>query len=460
MMREHTARGEQAGGCISRRGLILGGLALAGCSPSNARPTIEGLDEPVASGEIYASAVQELLDRRAKALLAKDERTFLADLDESNDALIRKQKMLFDNLTQLEFKSLRYIVPGSRWTPENGVYPVRPVLQVTQLTIDDGPSDVAPAEGYQFSLARKGDKLVITDVIHGTMQNRAELLLPANLLTDVPWDSTPLQVKRVGNVWLAADSSVPNLDEYASAASSQVEFVERLWGDRTKFPGSLLFFTNDADNFAAWYGLGQSPDKDQLDKIEGITAALFGVRNDGRVYNGQYVGARIVVSLENIADWGDDPALVMRHELAHGITSRARSTDIGVGISMGAPRWAVEGFARWTETIDNPRRRQAEAWAASQGAAAGKFKGVPTSDTFYDDAVFNYALSSTIFSFVEELKGRETAVEFYAKTIKYSEFETSNFVDKPAFDGICRRVLGMGAATFLDRWASFVRAGA
>jgi hypothetical protein len=94
--------------------------------------------------------------------------------------------------------------------------------------------------------------------------------------------------------------------------------------------------------------------------------------------------------------------------------------------------------------------------------ARGKFKGKPPlSKTFYGkDIGFNYAVSATVFSFVERLKGRAAAVEFYAKVITYSDSDSEALVDLPAFDGICKRVVGLSGKAFVEQWASYVRRGA
>jgi hypothetical protein len=96
------------------------------------------------------------------------------------------------------------------------------------------------------------------------------------------------------------------------------------------------------------------------------------------------------------------------------------------------------------------------------GVRQGRFDGtLPASATFQvgDDATvtFNYDLSSTVFTFVERLKGLDTAVDFYSQAVHEAETNRGALVTQPAFDGICQAELGMTGPDFLSRWSAFVR---
>lgn len=381
-------------------------------------------------------------------MTAGDEGAFLADLDQGNAKLIDQQKMFFANLRQFKVSSFRYIVPNEP-RPEGDVYRFTPVQEVIQLDADAAPGGVSPAGSYRYSVVQRGGKLVVVEILPITKQNHEKLGLPFFLEADAPWLLTPLKVKYAGNVCLAADASVPDLDRYVGAAGNEVRAVEALWGDRLRFPGHVLFLTRDRDNFKNWFSFGTGGTFKP--GIEGFESPQFGVRNNGDIYRDQYAGARIVCNLANSEQNGNDPRRVMRHELIHAITSRAMET---IGFVTGAATWAVEGFATH---MDGSGYRA----GLAQGLAAGKFKNrMPLSETFYgEDRSFNYSLSATAFAFAERIKGRAAAVEFYAKVIGFSNLEGGD-TRLPAFDGICRRVLGMNASTFYQQWSGYVRRGA
>src|SRR5690606_6985690 len=283
-----------------------------------------------------------------------------------------------------------------------------------QLTADEGPGGVAPASSFRISAVQRDGKLVITDMtgLSGTDADEPGMSgLPAH----APWHLTPLTVKHSDNVCLIGDSSVSDLDRYAAVAGAEAKFVEKLWGDRLRFPGHVLFLTRDEGTFRTWFGAGESDER-----VEGFQFPQYGVRQTGEMYTEQYAGSRMVVNLKRIESFGDDPRLVMRHELAHAVTARVtspvgRAAWLGHGpprsayaglrrvfnlkriesvgddprlvrlhelahaftsratapvgraawLVQGPPRWAIEGFARWTEGNAEAQRRY----------AAGRFKG-------------------------------------------------------------------------------------
>lgn len=441
----------------SRRAVLLAGLAIAGCGHQPAHPVIEQSDQPKAGDEMVVDALSGIAQRRAKAVLGQDESAFLADLDPSNTKLIKAQKMIFANLRQFGFHTLRFVTPATSVAPTRGVYRF-PVVQITQLSIDEAIGGVAPAETFEYSLSKRGEKVTVTDIVAVTSSNAGQYRTDPNVFADAPWNTTPLTVVRAGHVWLAGDHTVPDLGRYAAAAQSEAKRVERLWGRRTRFPGYLLFFTRDDDNFRAWYGASASGNFGT--DVEGFTFPREGVRANGDVYTDQYASARIVVNLSSTQVVSDDPALVMRHELAHAITTRAERVDASLDtLAIAAPNWAIEGFARWMETVDNPSRAASVRREVAAGVAAGKFHGVPPrSDEFYQrDVFFNYALGSTVFDFVEQAKGRDAAVEFYATVIRYPDVEDMPLVKHEVFNDICHRIMGTSSTAFLARWAGFVR---
>ncbi|GAA3780051.1 hypothetical protein GCM10022225_80360 [Plantactinospora mayteni] len=439
--------------------MLLGaGLLVAGCGGPE-RPTISSADN-TSEEDAQKKRLVEILDGRAKALQAKDEAAFLADLDQSNDKLIEQEKALFANLRQFKFKQFRYL-SNKAMLPDivEGGSEFGPIIQIAQLDVDDGPGGVAPGETYKYRLVRKDGKLVVGGITGANLSNASDGAM-SGPLADSPWHFGPLKVIQAGNVWLAADRTVSDLDRYAAVAEREARWVEALWGDRTRFPGHVLFFTKDAENLKKWFSVGASDKgEDFIETILGFQHRTDGVRKDGSVYKGQYAGARIAVNLGNILRSKEDPARTVRHELAHAVTSRA-TVVTSIGALFGAPTWAVEGFASWTEGVDNAGNRASVRSEVARGVAAGKFKGrTPDQTEFYGkDISFNYALGSTVFRYAEQTKGRDAAVEFYARIIEH--IEGSGFTATPAFDGICQRVLGMSGGAFMERWAGFVRRGA
>lgn len=446
---------------LSRRAVLLAGLAVAGCGQvGGPRPTIRTISHED-SGDPEADALRAILDRRAKALRDGDERVFLADLDQRNAQLISDQKRLFANLRRFEFANFSYVTDQASQVRENGDNAFKPVLQISQLVTDAGPGGVAPAETFQFNLADQGGRQVVTDIRGLSVETMGDVAL-GGPLADAPWNFTPLRVIRAGKAWLAGDATVEDLDRYADAARTHQYEVEALWGNRLKFPGYVLFFTRSTENFKKWFSIGRFDNFDA--GVEGIEIPLQGVRRNGEVYQGQYAGSRIVVNLTSTGTFGDDPELVMRHELAHAVTSRA--TTVGnsfLALRASAPQWAVEGFARWVETLNNPERLAFSRYVVRVAVESDHFSGKPpSSKEFYGGAngAFNYDLGASVFRYIESVRDQDTAVEFYARVIAHAESPDSPLVEQPVFDEICRSVLGRRGSAFVEQWADWVRRGA
>ncbi|GAA1381093.1 hypothetical protein [Catellatospora chokoriensis] len=447
---------------LPRRSVLLGGagLILSACSEKREQPPplITERTAPSLARDPHierVSAVNEILARRVKAVRDGDERVFLADLDQTNTALVQQQRMLFANLRQFKLTTFNYVIPPAELVEVSGEQMVCPVVGIIQFSIDDAGTGVMPGETFQYTLVQRDGQFRIKDITAKTEQNAGTLNLRGPM-ADAPWNSTPLKVTTVGNVWLASDASVTDLDAYISAAQHEAQRIDTLWGSRTRYPGSLLFLTRDSEAFKTWYSFGSAGN--YKDTIEGIAPHPEGVRTNGEPYTGQHAGSRAVVNLKRVDAIDDDPRRVIRHELAHGVTARARMTASGfINGHDGPPLWAVEGFAAWTETLDSP----ALAAAYRRGANTGFNGKLPRSTDFYSkNSGGNYAMGAAAFLLAEKLKGRQAAVDFYASLIQHTDLGDLAVAEMPVFDGICKQALGISAASYTSQWAAYVKAGA
>src|SRR5689334_21050463 len=86
---------------------LLSGL-LTACSDDDKASA----DDP---GTVSAAEAQTLLDTRATAVLDGDLTSFLATLDSSDAALVKRQRRYFANMQDLPLKTLQYTVLKSGW---------------------------------------------------------------------------------------------------------------------------------------------------------------------------------------------------------------------------------------------------------------------------------------------------------------------------------------------------------
>lgn len=431
-------------------------LLLVACGNNRATIVSESVNN---GGEATVDDLQKIVDQRAQAVLHHDQHAYLADLDTSNQRMTAQQRMTFANLTQFQFSDFHFVLDQTnRRTAEGNAKVTRffPVVQIAQLAATDaGPPGVAPGESFEYDLTTKNGKWTVADLLPLTREMVSARGLVYAPPADAPWDVTPLKVVHVGDVWVAGDDSVRDLDKYAEAARAEVGRVEGVWGQRTRFPGYALFLSSNKDHLHAWYSLGAF-----IDKYEGVAVPVQGVRTNGQIYQGQYVGSRVVVNLLNIALLGSNPNPVMRHELTHAVTTRAMLVQSGGDTFVAqVPRWAQEGFARYVESMDNPAGTLA---SVGQGVRQGKFNGkLADSDHFYDGddgtVGFNYDLGASTFIWIAQTRGQSTAVEFFARLSQYADVSGQSLVETPVFDSLCNQVLGMSASSFLSQWGAYVR---
>lgn len=478
------------------------GLLLPGCGRSG-QPVVDSHDS--ASADVPTGAqLQAMLDRRARAQRDGDERAYLADLDANNDELVRRERMVFDNLRQFPVEDLQFVgvppegipdefepepmpreayVDEEAWEREwgdwrpSGPWHFVPVVKVVRLATDDRTDGVlGPGETYEYTVARRNGGWVIADIVpfageefdrrRGNLMGR-ELSSPERFArADAPWNLDPLHVIRAGNVWLAGDDSVDDLDRYAAAAEIEAAQVESMWGSRPRFPGHVMFFTRDHGRLGAWFDLRRALD---LDRFTGVALPRPGVRDNGEVLSAQHASARMAINLSLTEEYTDDPRSTMRHELVHAVTARAE----GTGDRLGFPaRWAVEGFARYIEVRGDADRERTQRYWAAQGVGRGIVPAgaLPRSLGFYagdrEAVAGRYALGYTLFRYVEQLRDMETAIDLYEEVIRFHDaggdmFEAGDdFADTDDFDAVCRDVVGTGRADLLRQWSTFVAQGA
>lgn len=424
--------------------------------------------------------LQALLDRRAQAQLAGDEEGFLADLDPSNTEMLERERLEFANLQRFEVADIRYATgqvgktgryepPPHPFEERTEPYAFMPVIKAVRLSADaDLQSVSGPGEAFEYLVDRRGGRWAVVDIVPMSIaeQERRKGSDQGFISTNIPpahapWHHDALQVINVGNVWLVADDSVGDLGRYAAEAAAEAERAEEMWGDRPRFPGHVLFFTRRKKTLARWYEAGRDADASGL--REGYALGISGVRDDGTVYPSEYAGARNLIFLPAVDEHGWGYRLTMRHELTHTVTRRAYGTGDNP-LFTTPPTWAVEGFATYISVRGMPAEESTVRQIALQG-----FDGTfPNSDAFQRGNArrvgTNYAVSATVFRFVERMADMTTAIDFYRELIKWDDGPRFGvyepFVTKPAFDGVCRTVLDMGSVTFHERWSDFVRSGA
>ncbi|MFF4775061.1 hypothetical protein ACFY05_19595 [Microtetraspora fusca] len=407
--------------------------------------------------------VKRFIDRRNAALRSGDEQAWLAGVDTSNAALMAGQKLQFANLRKFHWETLQ-LSSG----PSSG-----PLVAEPQRYTKTLPQDV---DGFKVRLVSKlagvdrdssaSDFIYLFAMVNGqyTMVDVGPVTDDYGLTYDSPWELTPLTVAKRGDVVLATDGSVPDFGAYAKVAARASATVRRDWLGNPAPGGFALFLTSRPASYKKWFGAGTPS------WSEGVEISLLGANTDKVNVTGHYAGSRIVVNMESTLK-SDDPLLVMKHEITHAITTAVQPVDIelgpvrgtaGKGLSLSAPRWASEGFARYIE--NRGTQAAADRWVIRDGLAKGLLRAdLPNNEHFYDDKYrsFNYSLGWSLFQFIAEVKGHATTLKVYLGLVTRPSFGNMQGSDA-LFDTLYRLKLQRepfvttSSSLFWQQWTAYL----
>ncbi|WP_214327420.1 hypothetical protein [Nonomuraea sediminis] len=434
---------------------LLGGCRLPG--------RLTGVEKTRDATDMQAD-VKRFIDRRNAALRSGDEQAWLAGVDTSNAALVAAQKLQFENLRKFQWETLQ-LSSG----PSDGPLVAKPQRHAKTL-----PQD---ADGFKVRLVSKlagvdrdgsaSDFIYLFAMLNGqyTMIDVGPVTDDYGLTYDSPWELTRLTVVKKGDVVLATDGSVPDFDAYAKVAARASAEVRRDWLGNPAPAGFALFLTGRPASYKKWFGAGTP------NWSEGVEIPLLGANADKVNVTGHYAGSRIVVNMKSALK-SDNPLLVMKHEITHAISAAVQEVDIELGpvngdksksLSLSAPRWAVEGFARYIENRGTPAA--SDRWVIRDGLAKGLLRAdLPNNEHFYDDKYrsFNYSLGWSLFQFIAEAKGHATAVKVYVGLVTRPSFGNMQGSDA-LFDTLYRLKLqrepfvSTSGSLFWQQWTAFLR---
>ncbi|MGI9157512.1 MAG: peptidase MA family metallohydrolase [Marmoricola sp.] len=303
--------------------------------------------------------MQQLLDRRAAAVLADDEDAFLATVAPGRPAFLAQQRQVFDNLRLLPVADLSFRLDGAR------------ILRSLTLDGFDGQPEVGPAG---FGAERRGHRLLVVPPS------------PAERGTD-PWDLTAIEVRAGPRVLAVSDrASRSRVDDVMSAVSHGIPDVERAvpgdWGDTV-----VVYVFADP---AVLTSYAQVPGGN-LRHLGGISFPVRGGPHGRRV-----VGSRLALLPGAMDVETGELARIVRHELTH----------VAVGArANGVPLWLSEGIAEYVAALPVPASKQRIATVAVRDARHGGVE-LPDAATFNDaDQDLHYSVAWMACSYLADKHG-------------------------------------------------------
>ncbi|WP_158840425.1 hypothetical protein [Saccharothrix deserti] len=397
------------------------GVAVVPVSPSMPSASADTVSSP------RADAIRSLLERRARALLERDETAFTADLDPQADPGFRqRQRDLFRNLAAVPLAEWEYRLEGETdlsaldlpagdewWAPD-----VR--LSYRLSGVDVEPS----SQGMAYLFTRRGDQWYL---------NSDTALEPIGKRTwRGPWDFGPCHVLTgTGGFVLSHPGGEVLAARVLAELDGAVTAVTEVWGAAWSRQVAVLIPAS-AEEMVALVGPGFA------------TGSIAGVAVADRIDPDTHTarGQRVVLNPDSAGVLSPlSLRVLLRHEITH-IAARGETVD-------GAPMWVLEGFADYVgyRRSDVPPRKAAPLLAAQvrQGLptalpADGDFRGAAMELAYQQSWSLNLYLASSL--------GEPGLVQLYRRLARVRASEV---------DGVLVEVTGDDTAALVRGWQDFLR---
>jgi hypothetical protein len=370
-----------------------------------------------------------MLQRRATAILERDQAAFLATVDPKADPeFVAAQAALFANLDGVPLAEWSYEVDGAfvaalpdRPGDDAPLWAPHTTLRYALDGVDTVPT--SRPLGYLY-VERNGQWFLTSDSALGPDAERT---------WRGPWDFGPcVTVAARGGLVLGHNGQERLLTSLAAELDGAIAAVTEMWGTEWSHRVAVLLPAT-VDEMRELVGPAFA--------VKGIAAAAVADQVD--VANRTAVGQRVVLNPDQAGKLSRSAMrIVLRHEITH-VAARASTVD-------GAPMWLLEGFADYVGYRGSgltPREAAPDLVRALR--AGGLPGGLPTDDDFHggnDNLDLTYQLAWSAALHVVDLAGEEGLVRLYRL------IAGGPTVDPSTVDGALRQVLGLDMAGFVASW--------
>lgn len=385
------------------------------------------------------AAIQELLDRRARAFLDRDRDAFLATIDRGATAFKARQRRLFDYSGDIPFAEYRLVADWSRYGD---------LARARDLDAYEGASSVViPLTQERYRIRGFDDQDAVEDAFYTFVERDGEWFIGDDTdLDDIglltvrhPWDFGELVTIRSRHFLalgppcaaagtLCADRYLLDIAEEALQRTNATWSVR--WANRVVLvvPPSdealqrMLQATFDAAKFVAFAYSTVDP--------ESLT----------------YTGDRILVNPSVIAGRPrDDVVTIMAHELLHIATRDVSGPFV--------PLFADEGLAEVAGYGDLPGLEFFDAIVAGGGFDSTLPEDFQFSTGSGTDIYLSYQEAQSAVRFFIDRWGREKFIRFYERLgrARVTEGLATWHVERAL-----RRTIDIGLSGFEKAWASSI----
>ena len=381
--------------------------------------------ELLPDGALVAPAVEELLDRRGRALLARDRAGFLATVDASATAFLARQAALFDALAEVPLTRWSYAVDPAHVQPDDSALTARygtwwaPAVTLRHA-LEGDVEPFAARQSLTFVLRADGWRVAADDdfAARGAPGDRAL------------WDAGPVVATRgARSLVLAHPADRARLPALARAVDAAVPRVTQVWGEGWPQRVTVLVPADarELDDLVDVPG--------GLDRVVALALAGPGGQGD-----------RVLVNPGLFDRLGPNGlSVVLAHEITH-VAARPATGPV-------TPRWLSEGladlvgFAGQDVTVAVAAAELAADVRAGRGPAA-----LPRDEDFAGDApglAQAYEGSWLAVELLQRTYGRPALLALYR--------ELGTRTDPPALEELLRERLGTSTQELTSRWSAALR---
>jgi hypothetical protein len=321
------------------------------------------------------AAVDVVLKRRAQAVLAGNEKEFLADVDSANTRLLASQRTLFTNLREFGFAKLTYQQLAQQYD-DSIVQKDGPTtyLVAVAMTYQIRGIDLVPVRamlGYTFTQRPNGSWMLVSD-------SDLDKRLPRGSHQEA-WDTGPVLVKRAPRVLVVVEKGQDALAaKLITMSVSAVQAVSKNWPGGWKGSGVVIALDDKVVRGADY--------TQPMNAEDAIAMATWVYRTlPGEVTGaGERADSYVVINPYNR---NKVDARTLAHEFTHVATAP---------YGPYAPRWLVEGAATYIEFLPMAGQTNLAIAQYRQDVRTkylAKAKSLPADATFFDQADSSYPLS-------------------------------------------------------------------
>jgi hypothetical protein len=377
------------------------------------------------------TALRALLGRLEHAVKAKDKAAFLAEVDQSDPALVKREQLLYENLTKIPFAEFHYELAPWRSDLQQFLsaqlrqkyHQAAHVGAVTiRYRIEGIDSTVVTTPWLPIFVFRDGRWEI------GGQASDKNAPYGAN---GQAWDAAgPIVVQRSKRVVAVLSADDASRGEYLVGLAEQG--LDRVARTRPNGWDGKVFVTAVQDDRIFDTYFADSPER--VARVAAIAVPYYSEVPDWANFAPDYAATRIVFNPQELSAQPD--------ELAHDLTHEFTHAAMGPITSGTTPRWLVEGFAEYAayNGIDVPK-----SFIQRDLGDLDVSKGLPSDDEFYSESR-NYVGAWLACRYIATQYGQDKLIALYAA-----------FAHEPSQDFNVQKILGIDFSALESAWQHYVK---